>query len=284
MTIFLTKMWGFTIPVGPLPFGTVGWRDRARFQLLKDGDLVAVAGTLGSPTDESDRGSLLGLLKPTQQPVFTRDFPVVIRPEHLNEEKQYRWPYALAVSEAWRFPTKPLLEAITARQFGMAAAQGIVALTPEEAAIVQALPIEQVPLLPMTAQANQRVENRPLLARRSSPPPGSKRRGIMYLRNSEAFTYIFRVQCGKTVVDYKIGWAFSIQVRARQFNHAALPELGGIKYVFLMHRLWDTAREAYAMEQNVLRELERFRHSQNHEVVTGIDEHKILSAWRKSGG
>jgi hypothetical protein len=51
-----------------------------------------------------------------------------------------------------------------------------------------------------------------------------------------------------------------------------------------MHQPWNTAREAYAMEQNVLRELERFRHPQNHEVVTGIDEYKILSAWLKSGG
>lgn len=33
MAIFMTKVWGFEEPAGPLQFGKEGWRDRAREEL-----------------------------------------------------------------------------------------------------------------------------------------------------------------------------------------------------------------------------------------------------------
>lgn len=78
---------------------------------------------------------------------------------------------------------------------------------------------------------------------------------------------------------FKIGWAFDYEKRARQFNRAALPNLGGIEYkVFLCHR-WDTAKMAYHMEQNILKYLSQKRLSENNEIVTEIKEEEIKKLW-----
>ncbi len=44
--IFITKVWGFSPPVGPLQFSSDGWRRNAR-EVLKPGDLVVLVGTKG---------------------------------------------------------------------------------------------------------------------------------------------------------------------------------------------------------------------------------------------
>jgi hypothetical protein len=55
MTIYMTKVWRFDEPVGPLQFSTPGWRDRVRAD-LKPGDLVVLVGTKTENTDENERG------------------------------------------------------------------------------------------------------------------------------------------------------------------------------------------------------------------------------------
>lgn len=59
MTVWMTKVWGFGEPVGPLQFSTEGWRARARSQLQR-GDVVVLVGTKGGETQEGERGLLLG--------------------------------------------------------------------------------------------------------------------------------------------------------------------------------------------------------------------------------
>lgn len=70
----MSKVWGFSVPAGPLQFGTVRWRDRSRFKLLKPGDRVVLVGTMGPPTEERNRGRLLGMMEPTLEPVYSRDY------------------------------------------------------------------------------------------------------------------------------------------------------------------------------------------------------------------
>jgi hypothetical protein len=81
MTVYFTKVWSFDVPVGPLQFSTRGWRDRAR-QMLKGGDLVALVGTKGEPTADTDRGRLLGIMEPTTELVRSLDFDLSIPSNH----------------------------------------------------------------------------------------------------------------------------------------------------------------------------------------------------------
>ena len=90
MTVYLTKVWGFGEPCGPLQFSTKGWRDRARAELKPD-DLVILVGTKGEPTDKDDQGRVLGMMEPTTQIVLSMDFDLPTRKVDFNDEGEYRW-------------------------------------------------------------------------------------------------------------------------------------------------------------------------------------------------
>ncbi len=62
MAVFMTKVWGFEVPAGPLQIGQEGWRDRAR-DLLRPGDLVVLVGTQGNQTPPDQRGKIIGLME-----------------------------------------------------------------------------------------------------------------------------------------------------------------------------------------------------------------------------
>jgi hypothetical protein len=94
MSIFITKTWGFSVPCGPLQFGTEGWRARARSE-LKPGDLVVIVGTKGPQTQSVEQGRLLGIMEPTTEVVLWQDFDLPTRPEHFDDEGEYRWPFGL---------------------------------------------------------------------------------------------------------------------------------------------------------------------------------------------
>ena len=128
MTVYLTKVWGFDAPVGPLAFSFEGWRDRAR-KMLRPGDLVLLVGTKSAPTPEEDQGRLLGMMEPTTEPVMALDYDLRPRPQDFDQARRYRWPYGLINLRAWRFPDHPPLERISERRFNMDAVQGIAPLT-----------------------------------------------------------------------------------------------------------------------------------------------------------
>src|SRR4051794_19572679 len=107
MAFYLTKVWGFSVPCGPLQFSTRGWRDRAR-EMLSVGDLVVLVGTKEPPTIDEEQGRLLGIMEPTTNPVMSLDFPLETFPHDFTEQG-YRWPYALLNRRAWQLLDRPLL-------------------------------------------------------------------------------------------------------------------------------------------------------------------------------
>lgn len=276
MTVYLTKVWGFSDPCGPLQFGTEGWRDRARAE-LNLGDLVILVGTKGEPTDEGDRGRILGMMEPTTEVVLSMDFNLIREACDFDANDNYRWPYGLLNRRAWVFPARPLLEEISLRHFGMDAASGIVALSNDEAAKVMQLDREEVELLaPIRARA--RVEGEEAARRRGAPPPSTTRAGVMHIRRAPAYTYVMEIG-GASDASFKIGWAFDFRARQRQFNLSALPDLGGLRYQTRLHELWDTARAAFSMEQAVLRQFDGHRHPANREVIHNVSYRALESAW-----
>ena len=283
LTIWMTKVWGFGEPVGPLQFSTEGWRDKARSD-LKPGDRVVLVGTLGVETKEDDRSRLLGMMEPTTEPVMALDYLTADRPEDLNEQGQYKWPHGLLNRAAWRFEApRARLADISDRRFSMDSAQGIVPLTEAEAVEVMKLPRTPVALLE-SFKATVRIEGESAAQRRGAPPPSTTRAGIMHMRRAPAFTYALVIEESRKgfrprVAGFKIGWAFEWTSRMRSFNQAAMPELGGLRYRGCMKQLWSTAMDAYRMEQAVLRRFGHVRHDNNQEVVTGISEDELASEW-----
>jgi hypothetical protein len=250
MTVYLTKVWGFSEPVGPLQFGAEGWRERAQ-EVLNPGDLVVLVGTKREPTPEAEWGRLLGMMEPTTEPVLWLDFDLPTRPEDFDEQNNYKWPYGLLNRRAWRIIERQPLEAISNRSFNMDAAAGIVPLTDAEASKAMTLRREPARLLEPTIRARARLEGTAAARRMAAPPPATTRRGVMHMRRASAYTYAMQV-VGASPLAFKVGWAFDYKARAQQFNQAAMPELGGLQYRPVLNHLWDTAREAYVMEQQLL--------------------------------
>lgn len=277
MTIYVTKVWSFSVPVGPLQFSNQGWRDRARAD-LKPGDLVVLVGTKGDQTDPSDQGRLLGIMEPTTEVLMSLDFDMHRRPIDFDDEGQYRWPYGLLNRRAWKFlEPRPLLEELSARHFYMDAALGLVELTGPEATAIEKLPREEVELLAPT-KAYARVHGDEAARRRGAPPPTTTRKGVMHLRAAPAYTYLMQIE-GAAEEAYKVGWAFDYDARRSVFNFVALPQLGGLHYRTRLFELWGTARQAFSMEQAVLRQFDAARHPANREVIHGVAYEKLQAAW-----
>ena len=58
-----------------------------------------------------------------------------------------------------------------------------------------------------------------------------------------------------------------------------LPQLGGLRYRTVLFELWDTARQAFDMEQAILRQFDVARHPANREVIYGVPYEKLQAAW-----
>jgi hypothetical protein len=206
-------------------------------------------------------------MEPTTEPVFWQDFDIPTRDVDFKDG-EYRWPYGLHIRAAWKIVDRRRLEEISFRDFHMDAALGIVPLTEQEAAAIRGLAQEPVGLL-APVRARSRIEGEEAARRRAAPPPTTMRQGIMHLRRAPAYTYLMAIE-GSQKIAFKIGWAIDYISRQRQFNQFALPEIGGVRYVTRLHRLWDTARAAFAMEQYILGEFDQQRHRTNREIIHGV--------------
>ncbi|MGV6800914.1 MAG: hypothetical protein ACWA5L_03220 [bacterium] len=243
--------------------------------------MVVLIGTKGHPTDESEQGHLLGIMEPTIEAVMALDFVQPRDSGDYGEDGKYKWPYGLLNRRSWKFIDRTeLTPEISQRKFNMDAAQGIVELTTDEAKRVARLKREEVPLLAPTMSARIRMEGVGKARKRASPPPTTTRRGVMHMRRAPAFTYALKIN-GSKIPAFKIGWAFDYKQRADQFNHASMPALGGLEYVPKLNQPWDTAKQAYRMEQGILEHFDGKRHVDNHEVLVGLEYDELWACWRE---
>ena len=289
----MTKVWGFDAPCGPLQFGEGGWRKNA-LRDLSAGDRVILVGTLGEPTAHSERGMILGMMEPSKISVQTLDFPVNKRHQDIGTNGAYKWPFALLNLRAWKLKKPVPLRSISDRNFSMNAASGIVSLTADEGEKISQLAIEEIELLQPSVRTRRRIEKHTDFKFRSGPAPSTtQRQGIMHMRNAPASTYLLELTTADqrrpgAYVDgprdhlYKIGWAFDVEKRLRMFNRYALPSHGGLSYELKDSFLWDTARQAFRMEQQLLRHYSRFRCQENSEIIRlpHTDLRRLPSEWR----
>jgi len=280
-TVYMTKVWGFSTPAGPLQFASAGWRKNALSKLKPD-DLVVLVGTSGQETKDEEKGRLLGIMQPTSEPVMSLDFDVR---KNQNDfvDGEYKWPFGLMNLKAWILIDRPKLNEISDRKFNMDSAQGIVELTSKEAELVLSLSKEQANLLEPTANAQARMERKHGAKSRGAPPPTTKRNGVMHMRRAPAYTYAMEIKGGAKNA-YKIGWAFDYKKRAKQFNHASMPELGGLEYRPVHFHKWGTAKKAFKMEQKILESLNQNRHPKNNEIIIGLSALELEKVWVSATG
>lgn len=276
MTMYMTKIWRWNVPVGPLQFGLDGNRTTAVTMIKENpGALVLLVATKGTKTAEEDKGRLLGLIRPTIERVQMNDFDMHITPEDYDENGRYKWPFGLHVAEAWTLDNAPLLEQVSARTFHTDAAVRLVTLTPEEEAKVLSLPRTPAALLPRRGKGQHHADS---TGKHGAPAPSDKRVRLMHMRMEAAETYA--MQIGKPGQNaYKIGWAVRPTTRERQFNLAAMPAIGGLRYKLVLTAPWSRAHDAFAMEQELLRRFQSRRHPANQEVVTQLTWDELLSTW-----
>lgn len=286
MTMYVTKVWGFNDPSGPLVFGSRGWRDNAG-KSLKSGDRVILVGTWGEETAAPDKNRILGMMEPSTKHVATSDFPLpeLTDKRFFNEDGKFRWPFGLLNIRAWKFTPGLFLDTVaqnTNNRFGSAAAAGIVPLSADEEARVLAYPHHEIPLIKPSISAERKLYGEEASKRRGAPPPTEGvRRGVMHMRETPAYTYWFHLVLGDKIVGHKIGWAFDYKQRLRQFRSVSLHKLGGIEYKPYRHQQLNTARLAFRAEQKIFGILDGKRHPSNREVLTKITKADIEVVWDK---
>ena len=275
MKLFLSKVRNWDVPVGPMQFSSSGWRENAFRQLLP-GDRIVLAGTKSLGVPEDVKGNLLGAIEPSGEFVDTLDFIVPERSDDFTNGK-YRWPCSLMNRRAWSLPPNIKLKDICHRKIGRISARTIVPLNVEEEERILALEWNEEELLERTVQESSRLEKKLGNRKRYSPPPTTIRSSVIVGRG-HAYTYAMKI-VGASPNAFKIGWAFDYQLRARQFNHASMPSLGGVNYEPIRFELWDTVWDAYDMEQALLDRLAKWRHPVNHEIVQGLSDSELFTAW-----
>ena len=282
--MYVTKVWGFDNPCGPLVFGLVGACNSAARRLLA-GDRVILVGTKADDTQSEDRNRVLGMMEPSTVVIASSDFPYPNPNDQrlFKEDGSYRWPFGLLNLKAWMFDAGLFLDDVAenaGNRFGSAAAAGIVLLSAEEEERVLAHPHHEIQLLKPSISAERKLYGEEAAKRRGAPPPTEGvRRGVMHMRQAVAYTYWFQLVLGGKIVGHKIGWAFDWRQRLQQFRSVSLHKLGGLEYRPYRSQQFDTARLAFHAEQGILRVLDAKRHPSNREVITGIMKADIEAEW-----
>ena len=175
-------------------------------------------------------------------------------PHDLDEKGNVRWPFALPMVRAWRFPTKPLVLEVLRKQLPYNATSQAVLLEDEDAIAVNALPVEEaeLPSFPKMDEARRLIE---ALAPTRGPTPTSASYGVRTTQKA-AFTYCFRFGAHDV---WKIGWADDVRERLREVNRHVPNEVTGTAWTVALHQGWDDQRRAHQMEQRLFELLERFR-------------------------
>ena len=274
MKIFATRVWGLRFERLPIAtFGSEGHLNRL-LKLAQRGDRLLLVGTKTDRTPVPLQGRLLGMAEIGFEPLRTLE--VVAHAElderDFDERGNYKFPHAVALTEAWRFLPQPLLTETLSGQLTMLATPGVEELDGRDVERVLALPAEKLALPELPSLARMRRLN-DILRPTTGPRPSDASYGVERSAQDAASTYALRF--GKRNI-FKIGHAGDVKARLAAVNqHVPVEVLNEQWSVYLTH-LWKTSVEAYNMEQHVLKRMESKRSGFERLLCT---EAELSSAW-----
>jgi len=257
MTMYATKVWGFTSAAWPLvTFSKEGVRNRLA-AMWQPGDTMLLIGTQQEPTDIQDRGKILGYVEFTSIPVLTRN---VVAPEVLAIHGD-KWPYALLCTQSWEIHDPPAFKIffpeLAARYPGMTLASNFAQLSAEEEAKIRQLPSRHE-MLPRNEVAQRAVDQTNLVTflRGGGRGPVTFSGTYTVTRNSaSAQTYLMQYKArdsNKAQNLMKIGWAYNAKERARHLSQPLVPEFTDTHWKVIQTESWPHEYAARFMEQTML--------------------------------
>jgi hypothetical protein len=259
MKIFATRVWGFDPWRWPVVvFGREGDL-KSLLARSSSGDRIVLAATLDEERVEpQNRGRLLGMAEFGRRIVRTEE---LVRREHmatydLDETGQVKWPYALVITNAWTFPDLPGTVNVLGHQLPWNATSQAVLLGDDEAMAIGRLRTTSVELPPAVAKYRAVVEALRGGKPTTGPIPTSASYSVERAADQPSFTYC--LQFGKRDV-WKIGHAVDPKQRLREVNTHVPSEVLGERWQIALTQRWNSSTEAFAMEQSVLKALDRFR-------------------------
>lgn len=277
MKIFITRVWGFDPERWPvITFGLEGNRDKL-LQESSPGDRIIFVGTLREPTQDAIRGRLLGIAEIGRIAVDTLNVigNEVRGPHDYDETGRFRWPKAILMVRAWRFAPQPMLLDVLTEQLPYHATPQAILLSQEDADAVLSLPLVEAAIPTSSALEKAKLLDRALNGSRPTTGPvpsswtGASGRDV----NRTAFTYALRF--GNTDI-WKIGYAVDVKERLKQVNWHIPMEIVPERWSLKFQQQWQSETDAYAMEQRMLRGLDRHR-TEGERVK--CSEPELLTAW-----
>lgn len=259
MKIFATRVWGFDPWNWPVVvFGREGDLN-SLLARSSPGDRLVLAATLDEERVEpQNRGRLLGMAEFGRK--IRRTEELVERehmsPHDLDETGRVRWPYALPITNAWRFPDLPGTVDTLGHQLPYNATSQAVLLDDDEAKAIGRLRTASVELPAVVAKDRAVIE----ALRFGKPTTGLTPTSASYSveRVADQCTFTYCLQFGKRDI-WKIGHAVNPEERLREVNTHVPREVLGECWRIAFTQSWGSSTGAFVMEQRVLKSLERFR-------------------------
>lgn len=256
---FFKKVWGYDPEGWPvLGFGKLAGADMLR-RNYSTGDWIVLVGTKSDPTNEEDRGRLLGLVQVTNRIIevepLLRDLKTEID-DNAYENGRFKWPQGFPFLRALAFRDKPLIDDLFPgrnRTRGRVEAAFAMKLNAAEANVIASLPtVETNFVLSPMLDNYKRFQD---VLTQPGPPPAVGKREAHY-EDGENWVYVFRIY-GTDF--YKIGRANDVDRRLKEFNSSPHAIWSGKPLVHVTSHKFSDGDTAHAVEQKVLKHLNEYR-------------------------
>ncbi len=261
MKLFATRVWGFDPLNWPaIVFNHEGDRNNL-IRVANPGDRIIFVATKGDEPRPEERGRILGIAEIGSTAVDTLQLvkPEAVASHERDERGNIRWPKAIPMLRAWRFPEKPLLTDILREQLTYSATIRAVLLDEEDARSVLALTAVEVELPESEVLRKERTFSANLMAAQMptrGPPPADWTRTVTHVTAVSAYTYAFRF--GSHDV-WKIGWTDDVAARLAEVNSHIPYEVTGERWSRELENRHMDENAAYEMEQRLLVILSKHR-------------------------
>lgn len=298
---FATKVHGFD----PERWGGLGFPSERHLQSALrrlahcPENMVVHIGTMGSDTEDADRGKILGIARLSDVSVETG---LIVEgatwARSLERHGRVRWPNAVPYLEAWRFDDPPSEHALLPRLLPKARALGnsILPITEAEARSVLGLRATRASVLGhrdhlalLQKNAFRRIARNKRATWR--PPPPSFGRLIVERQDGPALTYRAEllgdgvrtafVANGEVRV-FKVGWTHDPDARESNLNFG-MPDLAQMRWCMDWRYAHATRGDAERMEREILEDLSDFvaPRSGSQEILIA-PERAVCAAWQRA--